>query len=440
MDFTNLLAARLQMAFTLAWHIVIACFGVGLPLLLLYTESRFLKTGDELWRTMTKRWARVFAVLFAAGAVSGTVLSFELGLLWPAFMGTFGAVVGFPFTLEGFAFFIEAIFVGIYLYGWDKLSPKAHWWTGIPIAISGFMSAWFVVTANAWMNTPRGFTMVGGRVAEIDPMAAMFSPMIWSQTTHMIVAAYMVTGFSIASVYAVYRLRGNDLPYHRHAMAIGLALGCIFTPVQIVVGDWSAKAVAEHQPVKLAAMESHFKTEKGASLVLGGFPDMEAKTVRYGVKIPYLLSILAHGDSEAEVKGLEDFPEEDWPPVPIVHVAFQIMVGLGSLLLLLSVWSFLARWKQKQLPSSRFYLGCVALSGPAAVLAMEAGWVVTEVGRQPWIVQGFMRTKDAATRAPGVGWALLGAMVVYGILTAGILTVLRILAKTPRPEESNDGS
>ncbi len=440
LDFTNLLAARLQMAFTLAWHIIIACFGVGLPILLLYAESKFLRTGDEVWRTLTKRWAKGFAVLFAAGAVSGTVLSFELGLLWPEFMGTFGAVVGFPFTMEGFAFFIEAIFVGIYLYGWDKLSPKAHWWTGVPIAISGFMSAWFVVTANAWMNTPRGFSMVGDRVTEIDPIAAMFNPMIWSQTTHMIVAAYMVTGFSVASIYAVYRLRGKDLPYHRHGMVIGLTLGCIFAPIQVVVGDWSAKAVAEHQPVKLAAMEGHFKTEKGASLVLGGLPDVATRTVPYGVKVPYLLSILAYGDPGAEVKGLEEFPEEDWPPVPIVHVAFQIMVGLGSWLLLLGAWSLFAVWRKKALPDSRLFLSCVALSGPAAILAMEAGWVVTEVGRQPWIVQGFMRTKDAVTHAPGVGWALLGALLVYGILTAGILTVMRILARTPLPGEVADGS
>jgi len=440
MDLSNLMAARLQMAFTLGWHIIVACMGVGLPLLLLYAHARWLKTGDPVWRAMTKRWSKGFAVLFAAGAVSGTVLSFELGLLWPEFMGTYGAVIGFPFTMEGFAFFMEAIFVGIYLYGWDKLSPRVHWWTGVPIAISGFMSAWFVVTANAWMNTPRGFTVTAGEITDIDPIAAMFNPMIWTQTTHMIVAAYMVTGFSVASLYAVFRLRGNDSPYVRKAMALGLVFGCIFAPVQALVGDWSAKAVAEHQPLKLAAMEGHFKTERGAALVIGGIPDMEAGETRYAIKIPYLLSILAYGDPHAEVKGLEDFPKDVLPPVPVVHIAFQIMVGLGTLLIALGGWLLISWWRTRALPDSRFFLWCVALTGPAAIVAMEAGWVVTEVGRQPWIVQGHMRTAEAVTDAPGIWWVFLATMTIYAILTAGIVTVLGILARQPLPEELNHGS
>ena len=440
MDLSNLMAARMQMAFTLGWHIVIACMGVGLPVLLLFAEGRFLKTGDPVWRAIAQRWAKGFAVLFAAGAVSGTVLSFELGLLWPEFMGTYGAVIGFPFTMEGFAFFLEAIFVGIYLYGWDKLSPRVHWWTGVPIAISGFMSAWFVVTANAWMNTPRGFSVVDGVITEIDPIAAMFNPMIWSQTTHMNVAAYMVAGFSVASVYAVIRLRGNDTVYVRRAMALGLVFGCALAPLQALVGDWSAKAVAEYQPIKLAAMEGHFKTERGAALAIGGLPDMEAGETKYAIKIPYLLSILAYGDPNAEVKGLEAFPAEDLPPVPVVHVAFQIMVGLGTALIALGGWLLWSWWRRRALPTSRFFLWCVALSGPAAVLAMEAGWVVTEVGRQPWIVFGHMRTADAVTDAPGIWWVFAGTMAIYGILTVGIVTVLRVLARRPLPKELADGS
>lgn len=440
MDLSNLLAARMQMAFTLGWHIIIACMGVGLPVLLLYAEARWLKTRDPVWLALTKRWSKGFAVLFAAGAVSGTVLSFELGLLWPEFMGTYGAVIGFPFTMEGFAFFLEAIFVGIYLYGWDRLSPRAHWWSGVPIAISGFFSAWFVVTANAWMNTPRGFNVVDGKIVDIDPIAAMFNPMIWSQTTHMNVAAYMVAGFSVASLYAVLRLRGNTSAYVHKAMVAGLVFGCIFAPIQALVGDWSAKAVAEYQPVKLAAMEGHFKTEKGASLAIGGLPDMKAKETRYAIKIPYLLSILAYGNPNAEVKGLEEFPVKDLPPVPVVHIAFQIMVGLGTALIALGAWLAWSWWRLKKLPDSPLFLWCVALSGPAAILAMEAGWVVTEVGRQPWIVQGYLRTSDAVTHAPGIAWVFAGTMAIYVILTMGIVTVLRIIARHPLPEGCTYGA
>lgn len=440
MEFSNLLAARMQMAFTLGWHIIIACMGVGLPVLLLYAEARWMKTRDPVWLALTKRWSKGFAVLFAAGAVSGTVLSFELGLLWPEFMGTYGAVIGFPFTMEGFAFFLEAIFVGIYLYGWDRLSPRAHWWSGVPIAVSGFFSAWFVVTANAWMNTPRGFDVVDGKITAIDPIAAMFNPMIWSQTTHMNVAAYMVAGFSVASLYAVLRLRGNTSAYVRKAMTAGLVFGCIFAPIQALVGDWSAKSVAEYQPVKLAAMEGHFKTERGASLVIGGLPDMEAKETRFAIKLPYLLSILAYGNPNAEVKGLEAFPDEDLPPVPVVHIAFQVMVGLGTALMALGAWVLWTWRRTRTLPDSPVFLWCVALSGPAAILAMEAGWVVTEVGRQPWIVQGHMRTVDAVTAAPGIGWVFAGTVGIYVVLTFGITTVLRIIARQPLPEGCNHGT
>lgn len=440
MDLSNLMAARMQMAFTLGWHIIIACMGVGLPVLLLYAEYRYLKTGEKVWLAITKRWSKGFAVLFAAGAVSGTVLSFELGLLWPEFMGTYGSVIGFPFTMEGFAFFLEAIFVGIYLYGWDKLPGWTHWWTGVPIAISGFMSAWFVVTANAWMNTPRGFSVVDGKITDIDPIAAMFNPMIWTQTTHMNVAAYMVAGFSVASLYAVMQLWGNRTGYTRNAMAIGLVFGCIFAPIQAVVGDFSAKAVAKHQPIKLAAMEGHFKTEKGAPLAIGGLPDMEAGETRYAIKLPYMLSILAYGDPGAEVKGLEDFPKEDLPPVPVVHIAFQIMVGLGVALIGLGVWLTISWWRTRSLPNSRFFLWCVALSGPAAIVAMEAGWVVTEVGRQPWIVQGHMRTVDAVTDAPGIWGVFAATMAIYAILTFGIVTVMTILARQPLPEDVHHGT
>jgi cytochrome d ubiquinol oxidase subunit I len=434
----ELFAARIQMAFTLGFHIILACFGVGLPVLMLAAEAKYLQTKDAIYKTLAQRWSNAFAVLFAVGAVSGTVLSFELGLLWPKFMGTFGSVISLPFTLEGFAFFLEAIFVGIYIYGWDKLTPKAHFLSGIPIAISGFASAWFVVTANSWMNSPQGFEWVDGAVVNPDPIVAMFNQTTWAQTTHMILAAYIVSGFSVASFYAWRLLKDADSNssqtqrYNRIAMSLGLILGAICMPPQLAVGDWSAKVVAKTQPIKLAAMESHFKTETGASLVIGGFPDMENQTVNYGIKIPKLLSFLAYGDLNAEVKGLEEFPADEIPPVPVVHVAFQLMVGTGTLLMIYSLLA-LIRWlrKRDRFFTARWFLWSTVPTGPFAIIAMEAGWTVTEVGRQPWIVYGIMRTKDAVTDAPGINLIFFTTLMIYAILFIGIISVLRFLAKKP---------
>jgi cytochrome d ubiquinol oxidase subunit I len=436
----NLLAARVQMAFTLGAHIVLACLGVGMPVLLLFAEWRYLRTGDEGWRTLARRWSKAFAVLFAVGAVSGTVLSFELGLLWPSFMGTFGSVIGLPFTLEGFAFFLEAIFAGIYLYGWDRLPPRVHWLAGFPIALSGFASAWFVVTANAWMNSPQGFTLRDGVVVEADPLAAMFNPATGAQTAHMILAAYMVTGFVMAAFYAWERLRGRDGTYQRRAMSLGLALGAICTPVQIVVGDWGAKVVAATQPVKLAAMEGQFRTESRAPLRIGGWPDEQARQTRFAVEIPGALSWLAYGDTNAVIRGLDDFPKDDTPPVLVVHLAFQVMVGIGFALLLVSAWTGWSVLRRRRLPNVRAFLWSLVAAGPLAVLALEAGWVVTEVGRQPWIVQGVMRTAEAVTDAPHIPSVFAVTLAIYGILTVGVVLVLRLLARVPLAKEAGHGS
>ena len=344
---TDLFAARTQMAFTLGAHIIIACFGVGMPLMMAAAEYLSLG-GDPTWRTIARRWSKAFAVLFAVGAVSGTVLSFELGLLWPEFMGRWGEVIGLPFALEGFAFFVEAIFAGIYLYGWDRLSPKVHWLTSLPIAVSGFMSAWFVVTANAWMNTPTGFELgPDGMPINIEPIRAMLSPAVWAQTIHMILAAYIVSGFCVAAFYAFLFMRGNRSEYVRRAMLPGLWLACLATPLQMFSGDYSAKVVADSQPAKFAAMEATFETQKHAPLHIGGVPDPESGSVPYAVSIPGMLSFLAHGDFDAEVTGLNDIAEEDHPPVVVVHLAFQIMVGLGTYLLGLSAVFFWLSLRRK---------------------------------------------------------------------------------------------
>ncbi len=436
---TDLLAARVQMAVTLGFHIVLACLGVGMPVLLLAAEGLAIRRGDATWRALARRWSKAFAVLFAVGAVSGTVLSFELGLLWPGFMGRYGAVIGLPFALEGFAFFIEAIFVGIYLYGWDRLSPWAHWWCGVPIAVSGAASAWFVVTVNAWMNVPGGFREEGGLVVDVDPLGAMLGPATGVQTTHMILAAYIVTGFLVAAVYAVKILAGRGGAYHRRAMTLGLVLGAVLVPFQFLSGDRAAKVVAATQPVKLAAMEGQFRTETRAPLRIGGLPDEETETTPFAVEIPGALSWLAHGDAGARVAGLDSVPRELRPPVAIVHVAFQLMLLAGGTLLAVAAWFAARLARRRPLGSSRRFLRAVVVAGPASVLALEAGWVVTEVGRQPWIVQGVMLTRDAATTSQGVVWVLVATLGIYTLLAVATVSVLRHLEAMPLPEDARGG-
>lgn len=431
----NLLPARMQMAFTLGFHIILACFGVGLPILMLAAEWMYLRTNDSQWLLLAKRWSKAFAVMFAIGAVSGTVLSFELGLLWPKFMGTFGAVIGLPFTMEGFAFFLEAIFAGIYLYGWDRLPKRLHWWTGVPIAVAGFLSAAFVVTANAWMNCPRGFRMEDGKAVDIDPLAAMLNPASGAQVVHMILAAYVVTGFSVAAFYAFSVLRGHRVAYARRAMGIGLWMAIISTPLQMMSGDWAAKVVAESQPIKLAAMEGQYETEVGAPLRIGGIPSDEDETTRYSIEIPKLLSFLAYSDLDAEVKGLKAFDKDQRPPTIVVHFAFQIMVASGSFLMLVTLYAIVALYRTKQFPAARWFLIACVAAGPLSVLALEAGWTVTEVGRQPWIAQGVMRTSEAVTTAPGVWFLFYATLGVYALLGAATVFVLQLLARRPLPGE-----
>jgi cytochrome d ubiquinol oxidase subunit I len=427
----DLMAARTQMAVSLGWHIVIACLGVGFPLLVMIAEWRGIRSGDPAWRLLARRWARTLGVLFAVGAVSGTILSFELGILWPGMMGTFGEVIGLPFAIEGVAFFTEAIFLGIYLYAWDRLPPRLHLLCGIPIVISGVAGAFFVVAANAWMNQPRGFSLVEGKVTNVDPWAAMFNPATPPQTVHMILAAFLVSGYGVASVYAVAMLRGRRDRYHRLGFLLPFCLAALLTPVQLGVGDWAAHFVADNQPVKLAAMEGVFATERGAPLHLGGV-EVDGE-LRYAVEIPYGLSLLAHWDPDAQITGLEEVPADRRPPVNVVHLSFQAMVAMGTGLLGLAGWFGLAWWRRRDLPRSVWFLRAAAGSGLAAVVALEAGWVTTEVGRQPWIVYGYMRTSQAVSSAPGLRFGLYALLVVYTLLTVATVYVLRRLAGRPLP-------
>jgi cytochrome bd ubiquinol oxidase subunit I len=422
----NLGAARAQMGLSLGWHIVFACFGVGFPGLILLAEWRGLR-GDADLMKLARRWAKVAGVLFAVGAVSGTILSFEMGLLWPGLMGTYGAVFGLPFALEGFAFFVEAIFLGIYLYAWDRLSPRVHLISGMPILVAGIASAFFVVSANAWMNDPQGFTIVSGQVTNPRPIAAMFNNATPVQTGHMILAAFMVTGFAVAAAYAVAMLRGRHDRYHTAGLLLPLIIATAITPAQIVVGDIAAREVAEHQPVKLAAMEGLAHTEAGAGEHIGGIYINDE--LRYAIVLPHVLAFLAKGDADAMVPGLDSVPANDRPQaVTLIHLAFNVMVAIGFLLLGLGLWLALAWWRRRR-PSSRWFLRAVVISGPAAAVAMECGWIVTEVGRQPWIVYQVMRTEDAVNPAPGLYWGLIALVGVYSALTIVTISVLRALAR-----------
>lgn len=314
----DLLSARMQMALSLGWHIIVASFGVAFPAIILLAEWRSHRPGGQIYGLLARRWASILAVLFAVGAVSGTILSFELGILWPGLMETFGEVIGLPFAIEAIAFFVEAI-LGIYLYGWDKLSPRVHLLSGIPIVLGGIASAWFVVTANAWMNQPRGFTLVNGEVTNADPWAAILNPATPPQTTHMILAAFMVTGFGVASVYAFALLKGKRDRYHRAGFLLPFAVAAIITPIQIGVGDWAARFLADYQPAKLAAIEGLYETTRGAALSIGGIPIGDE--LRYAIEIPKGLSLLAQHDPNAKVLGLEEWAPRNRPPVGPVHVA-----------------------------------------------------------------------------------------------------------------------
>jgi cytochrome d ubiquinol oxidase subunit I len=433
----NLQPARMQMALSLGWHIIFSCFGIAFPLLTVFAEWRGHRRKDGDLLQLAHTWAKAMGVLFAAGAVSGTLLSFEMGILWPGLMDRFGEVYGFPFVLEGYAFFIEAIFVGVYLFGWNRLSPRAHMLSALPMVVSGMAGALFVVAANAWMNNPTGFRLdEDGRVIDAQPWAAMFGPSTWPQVVHMLLGAYMVTGFTIASVYAVGMLRGRGERRHRLGLLLPLAVAAVITPVQIGVGDWIAKTVATNQPAKLAAMEALYETKAGAPLSVGGL--YYDDRLHYALEIPNGLSLLVHHNPHGVVQGLEAFPADELPPVNVVHLAFDVMVGLGSALLLLALVFGWTWWRRRRIPGTPWFLRAVAVSGVAAVVALEAGWVTTEVGRQPWIVYGILRTEDAVSPAPGLYLGFYAVVVIYLLLTALTVFVLRRLAgsgDTPAPQE-----
>ncbi|HEY4936639.1 MAG TPA: cytochrome ubiquinol oxidase subunit I [Puia sp.] len=420
----DFIAARSQMALSLAFHIIFSCIGMVMPFFMAVSHFYYLRTGKIGFRNITRAWSKGVAIFFATGAVSGTVLSFELGLLWPGFMKNAGPIFGLPFSLEGTAFFIEAIALGFFLYGWGKFNKWFHWFTGVVVGVSGLISGILVVAANAWMNSPAGFEYIDGRYFNIDPVKAMFNDAWFSQALHMCLAAFAATGFAVAGVHALMIVRRRNIEFHSMAFRIAAIFACTAAVLQPLSGDYSAKDVAHRQPAKLAAMEAIFKTNTHIPLLIGGIPDAKTGQVKYGLEIPGMLSFIIGGNTNTEVKGLDQFPKADQPPVLITHLAFQVMVGLGMFMFIVSILYFIILWKKRSLEKNRWLLKLFAYTTPLGFMAVEAGWTVTEVGRQPWILHGIMRTKDAVTPMPGIQYTFYLFTAVYFSLSLIVVLLL----------------
>jgi cytochrome d ubiquinol oxidase subunit I len=433
----NLLAARLQMALSLAFHMVYAAIGIGLPFLLLLVEGLYLRTGNAHYKALAKKWAKVTGLLFAVGAVSGTALSFELGLLWPAYMELLGPVVGHIFGLEGYAFFLEAIFIGLYLYGWDRLTPAVHWWCGVVIAVSGALSGIFVLGVNAWMQQPVGFVLQGERVVVTDPIAIFKQPLWFYMAWHSTIACYLSVAAAVAGWYAWRAVRGRRDDYTRSGLVVSMAVCSGMAVLQPLSGDLLAKYVFRTQPVKFAAMEGQFATQRHAPLRIGGWPDESSGTTRWALEIPSGLSILAARDPAAEVPGLDQVPRSEWPNVAVTHFAFQVMVGTGLILLAVSAWFWWAYFRGREgILQRRGLLLAVSGAAPLGFIGLEAGWFVTEIGRQPWVIQGVMRTSEAVTPAEGVREMLGLFTLLYAVLSVTVVVLLRRIAATHPSEPS----
>jgi cytochrome bd ubiquinol oxidase subunit I len=435
---SNLLAARNQMAFTLGFHIILACMGVAFPAIMLIAEYRGRKHGDPDALKLAERWSRAVAVLFAVGAVTGTVLSFEMGLLWPEFMDRYGDAFGIAFAIEGIFFFIEAIFIAIYIYGWKRLSGWAHFWSGVPIVLAGLGGAASVVAANSWMNQPQGFTLgADGSVTDVEPLEVLFNPAAGYEIPHMILAAYMVAGFLVASVYAVGMLKGRRDRYHRVGFMIPFIVAAVATPIQLFVGDTAARAIADDQPAKFAAMECVYETGPDQTEYLGRI--CEDGKVKYAIGLPGVDSLLVGFSTDTVVTGLDQIPDDEEPQaLTLLHLAFDTMVGIGTALMLLVTWFAVVWWRKRRLPQTDWFLRAAAVSGVGAILALEAGWIVTEVGRQPWIVYGHMKVEDAVTDAQGL-WFVFGfTFLLYAALGVAAVLALRTLSRRWREADAEE--
>jgi len=435
--------ARSQMAFTLAFHIILVPLGVSWSVMTLIANYRGIKRGDADALLLAQRWSKYMAVTFAVGAVTGTVLTFEFALLWPRFMGQWGQAFGVPFAFEGIFFFTEAVFISIYIFGWRRLSPWAHFWTGVPIAVAGIFGSVSVVAANAWMNSPEGVTLnSAGDVVAVDPAAVIFNSAMPLMAAHMAIAAYLVGGFLIASVYAVGMLRGRRDRYHRLGFIIGFTVAAIATPVQMGVGDALARWVYDSQPVKFAAIEMVPTTSSDVPETLFGHLDSSGDVVG-GIPIPGLASILSDPSTgkSTVIQGLDTVPSDERPSISdvnVVHLAWDMMIGLGTLLFLLTLWYWASWIFRRDMPQSKWFLRAAASSGVLAVITLEAGWTVSEVGRQPWIVYQKMRVEDAATANTGVWITFIGVVLLYVGLGVTTILVLRGMSRRFRRADGAD--
>jgi cytochrome d ubiquinol oxidase subunit I len=435
MPINNLVAARAGFGMSLGFHVIFAALGVVIPFFLLFSEWLWLRRKNPVYLALNKKWTTAFAITVAVGAVSGTALSFELGLLWPKFMDFAGHMVGVPFSIEAYFFFLEAIFFGIYVFGRGVLSPWVHWLTGIPLAIGAVASLVAVVLVNAWINTPVGFTLnEAGEVIDVDVLRAMFPPAGFTEVTHMLIAAFEAVAFAFAAVYAFGILRGRQDEYHKKALLMAMAVATLFAPIQIISGDTNAKFIAREEPEKLAVAESQFHTEAGAPLTVGGWPDVQRQEVRYGIEIPKLLSFLAFDDPNATVQGLDSFSDNLRPDPRAVHPFFDMMVGIGFFLAALIVWFWIAFWRSRGIPTGRWLLRASVLSGFLGFIAIEAGWMVTEFGRQPWVVRGIMLTDNGYSPAPGLPGAFYGFSLLYILLAATLVWLLKRIATGAPPD------
>lgn len=433
----QLLPARWQMAFTLAFHIILVPFGVALPAIMLIAHLKGLRKADQAALRLARRWSHAVALTFAVGAVSGTVLSFQMGLLWPGLTGRYGDVFGLPFQIEGIAFFLEAILIAIYIYGWRRLRPWTHFWLAVPIPVVGLVGAFSIISANAWMNQPAGFTPgPDGEPTDVDPIAAIFNRALPYEFIHFVFAAYMAAGFTVAAIYMAGWLRGRRDRYHKLGILIPFTVAAICTPLQLAAGDTTARLIAEHQPVKFAAMEVVTDSGSDQPEIILGWYDSGTNTVRGGIRIPGLNSILVGFSTDTYVQGLDVVAPEDRPSnVTLVHWAFDAMIGIGMFLLALVGWFALAYWRRRDVPRLRLFRWGVVAAGPLTHAAMISGWIVTEVGRQPWIVYEIARTEDAVTDAGGVWITFITVLVLYALLGIGAVAGLRALSRRWRRQD-----
>ena len=430
----NVLSARALMGISLGFHIIYATIGVGLPFMLMIAEGLSLRTGDELYHQLARRWIRPAGVLFAIGAVSGTILSFELGLLWPRFMAFSGPLIGLAFSIEGFAFFTEAIFLALYIYGEQRLSRRMLFFCTIILTVASAASAVFVISANAWMNTPAGFRLVNGALVDVRPYQALANPAWAHEAVHGTLAAYVATGFAMAGIYALTLLRGQSSDYNKRALTMALAVASVSLPLMLVSGHWSAITLAAQQKPKLAAMEALFTTARGAPLIIGGWPDPATGKVLYGIRIPKLLSLLVHLNPDASVEGLDAFPPGDTPDPRLVHPFFDLMVASFFIMLAAAVWFWWLRWRRREVPLDKWPLRALLFASPFGMIALESGWLVTEFGRQPWIARGHMRVAEGVTPQTSIGLVLVTFFAVYIALTVGLMILL--LRPTKAGEET----